>query len=277
MRGARKQNTHYILFFVIGVVTLIIVISAATVSTRSRKEPYTNQTSSKIQLVISRYNEDLAWLNQAPFNRYSHIIYNKGNNTEFTTNEKTVAVIPLKNVGREGHTYLHHIIQNYSNDKLAEITVFLTGSLNIPHKKNKSELLIREIEAHGDTVFVGSPTVNGIQDLHDFSLDKWSSTDEKNKSVNPESKLETASIRPFGKWFESHFPGKTLDFTCRCGIFAVHRRDIIKDSNRDRDTSYYEKFLAQLQNSSNPEVGHYIERSWVTIFHPYHNAKFVNG
>ena len=275
MRGAGKQNTHYIFFFVIVVVTIIIVILATTEYTRSRKEPYTNNKtpppSPKIQLVISRYNEDLAWLDEAPFNHYPHIIYNKGNNTEFTTNDKTMAVIPLKNVGREGHTYLHHIIQNYSDEKLAEITVFLTGSLNIPYKKTKSELLILEIEAHGDTVFIGKP-INGIQELYDFSIDEWSSTDEKNKSINNESNLEPAFARPFGKWYEIHFPNNTPDlyFYSYNGIIAVSRRDI-----HGHPTSHYEKFLRQLQNTSNPEAGHYVERSWVSIFHPYENAKFL--
>ena len=33
-----------------------------------------------IELVIARYNEDLNWLNEEPFNKYPYIVYNKGNN-----------------------------------------------------------------------------------------------------------------------------------------------------------------------------------------------------
>ena len=41
-----------------------------------------------IEIVISRYNEKLDWINDNPFNKYSLIIYNKGNNQEFIKTDK---------------------------------------------------------------------------------------------------------------------------------------------------------------------------------------------
>jgi hypothetical protein len=225
-----------------------------------------NSSKPQIQLVISRYNEDLAWLYQPPFNRYPHIIYNKGINNNFFTSGKTMAVIPLKNVGRCDETYLNHIVNKY--DELAEITVFLPGSLNISHKYIKALILLERLEAHQDTVFIGK-NVTDFSELYPFFLDEWCSTDEKNKSINPEYKLEPASIRPFGEWYKFHFPNLNLYFVSYVGIFSVNRGDI-----QGHPISHYEKFLVQLQNSSNPEVGHYIERSWISIFHPFRNAKF---
>ena len=32
---------------------------------------------------------------------------------------------------------------------------------------------------------------------------------------------------------------------------------------------YYKRLRAMLENHSNPEVGHYIERAWGAIFWPY--------
>ena len=39
--------------------------------------------------------------------------------------------------------------------------------------------------------------------------------------------------------------------------------------------SYYEKFIQELNKSSNPEVGHYFERAWVAIFHPMKDCIFI--
>jgi len=73
-------------------------------------------------IVVARYNENLDWL--LPYNDCT-IVYNKGLSdlTEFRT------IHNIKNIGREGNTYLHHIINNY--DKLQERVTFLQGeSLN---------------------------------------------------------------------------------------------------------------------------------------------------
>jgi hypothetical protein len=52
-----------------------------------------------------------------------------------------------------------------------------------------------------------------------------------------------------------------------CGIFSVDKRDILQHS-----VEYYKKLITQLSNSSNPEVGHYFERSWCAVFYPMNNT-----
>jgi hypothetical protein len=72
----------------------------------------------KTEIVIARYNEDLSWLKKLP-KSIKITIYNKGNdNIEYP-------FIKLPNIGRESHTYLYHIINNY--DKLADQTIFCQG------------------------------------------------------------------------------------------------------------------------------------------------------
>ena len=79
-------------------------------------------TNKTVQLVISRYNEDLEWLKEFPFTLFTDIIiYNKGVNNEFY-HPDVVKMVRVKNVGRCDHTYLYHIIENY--DKLKDITIF---------------------------------------------------------------------------------------------------------------------------------------------------------
>jgi len=59
----------------------------------------------KGDLIVSRYREDISWLSE--FSDYRIFLYNKGEPIEGSIN--------LPNVGREGNTYLTHIIKNYDN------------------------------------------------------------------------------------------------------------------------------------------------------------------
>ena len=47
------------------------------------------------------------------------------------------------------------------------------------------------------------------------------------------------------------------------GIFSIDKRDIIQ-----HPISRYETLIATVNKHSNPEAGHYIERSWGAIFYP---------
>jgi len=230
-------------------------------------DKFDNLEKKNIELVISRYNEDLEWLNTEPFNKYSNIIYNKGVNNKFITNNKTTT-IKLKNVGRESESYLNHIIRNYNN--LADITIFLPGSLDIEYKNIKATKLINEIEIHQDTVFIGKKHDNVKNELYDFKLDEYLSTGQNNKNINPEFKLELSKIRPFGRWYEHHFK-HDIQYVSYLGIIGISKQDIL-----NHPKSYYEKLIKQLQNSSNPEVGHYFERSWEAIFYKLNNPKYID-
>ena len=36
-----------------------------------------------IDIVVSRYNEKLNWINEFPFNQFNYTVYNKGENDNF--------------------------------------------------------------------------------------------------------------------------------------------------------------------------------------------------
>ena len=80
---------------------------------------------SGIHFVVSRYNEYLEWLPKLLIKFPGSIctVYNKGDDI---IGHELYNVVPLKNVGRETDTYLHHVIFNYDN--LDDVTVFLQGS-----------------------------------------------------------------------------------------------------------------------------------------------------
>jgi len=63
---------------------------------------------SDISLVIARYTEDIDWV--SAYNDIA-IVYNKGPDNI----ENIINIENIENVGREGHTYLYHIIKNYAN------------------------------------------------------------------------------------------------------------------------------------------------------------------
>ena len=67
-----------------------------------------------IEIVIARYNEDLLWTLETPFNEFKYTVYNKGDNDTFEKTNVT-KIINLPNVGRCDHTFLYHITENYNN------------------------------------------------------------------------------------------------------------------------------------------------------------------
>ncbi|HEX8832632.1 MAG TPA: DUF3431 domain-containing protein, partial [Abditibacteriaceae bacterium] len=71
-----------------------------------------------LELVVARYKEDLGWLRNIS-QRIRVTVYDKHPDNPHP------GAICLPNVGREAHTYLHHIITRY--DTLAPLTVFCQG------------------------------------------------------------------------------------------------------------------------------------------------------
>jgi hypothetical protein len=69
-----------------------------------------------VNIVISKYNENIEWTKGI---KHKITIYDKSSNPIKNS-------IVLKNRGREGETFLYHIVNNYYN--LDDITVFLQGN-----------------------------------------------------------------------------------------------------------------------------------------------------
>ena len=77
----------------------------------------------KKETVVAWYTEDLSWVD---VDDASVVVYIKnGVDIRGTFANLPWRFVSLPNVGREGHTYLHHIVENY--DRLADLTVFLQG------------------------------------------------------------------------------------------------------------------------------------------------------
>ena len=70
----------------------------------------------RFELVVARYDEDLAWLKRVP-KELLVTVYDKGDGAS--------GGIRLPNEGREAHTYLDHLAGRY--ESLADVTVFVQG------------------------------------------------------------------------------------------------------------------------------------------------------
>jgi hypothetical protein len=220
-----------------------------------------------IQIVVARYNESVDWINEEPFNKYPVICYNKGINNNYNIKKKH-DIVKLPNKGRCDHTYLYHIINNY--DDLHDITLFLPGSTDLHYKLHKAKALIQALEYHKRTVFIGNYYNNVKEDLYNFTIDNYKCQYSQNNLLHVEDGIDKSKIRPFGKWFESKFGNRKINVISYWGIIGISKEHI-----HHHPVSYYRDLINEL-DYSNPEVGHYIERSWAAIFYPINEAIFIN-
>jgi hypothetical protein len=235
---------------------------------QTQTQTQTQTTDEKnIQIVISRYNESLDWINTPPFNLYPIILYNKGDNDNYSKTDKIIETISLPNVGRESHTYLYHVIHNYNN--LADITIFLPGSTDSGNKTENAKRMINGIQTHNKMVFPCEPKEMDSQ-LYNFEIGDYLSTHPSNKQINTDSKIKRSDILPYGKWHDTHFPDVKTNCLAFNGIFSVSKENILQ-----KPISFYETLLNQLDDHHNPEVNHFMERSWYATFGPHENTVYV--
>ena len=240
-------NNPVVVLAVVGMCTLSIIVNA-----RVRKT-----------LVIARYNETLEWLADSRFDGFRVVVYNKGSaSVDIPPSRcRVTTVVTLPNVGREAHTYLYHIIKHYENPD--DLTLFVMGSSheNI-EKRNKADKLVKASENSKPAMVVHQLSHREQQTLPSFQLDTYHSSTGLNSAAHPRGRLHPAPTRPFGSWHDAIFgQGRQPTHIAYNSFFSATRKDIWSNSKH-----LYKSLLAQLETSSNPESGHYMERSWASLF-----------
>lgn len=255
------MNGKYLTLVIILLTVIILVLLYTSCNIYSKKENMTNKENiDDTVLVISHYNEDLSYLNQTPFSNYKQVIYTKGINDPKCL--QCAEFIKLENVGVCIHTYLKYIIDNYDN--LPKIVIFLAASCMDEHKKDKTLKTIQKVNETGDSVFMVTTYKEPVaKSLYDFVLDNWPVSSEKNRKLNSDIVLSKSKIRPFGKWYETHFPGIDIYAVNYQTLFAVSREHI-----RNRSKESYQKLIQLVDKHKNEESAHYFERAMLAIFHP---------
>ena len=215
------------------------------------------------EIVVSRFRENISWLADEQFSNDFKTIYNKGlpdieKFDKFTLCNQVV----LPNVGREGQSFLYHIVHNY--DRLADVSIFLPGSCMDEIKVSKTVEVIRRAKETRNTVISGKWYDDIRTNLSQFSIDSWVGLSTENKSAQPSSSCAPASYRPFGRWFD-HYIGRDVrvHVACFTSTLAVSRDHILQ-----QPLAKYEELLAAMSKHSNPEDGHFLERAWEALFSP---------
>jgi len=183
-----------------------------------------------VSIVVARYIEDIEWTKQFP----DVIVYNKGSELPNT--------IPLKNVGREGHTYYQHICENYH--ALADHTIFLQGN-PFDHSPNVISNISKYIRGTGDEFEFLSETI------HTCNLTGC--------SYHPGLPLVGTYEKLFGRRLNY------MEFQFGAGAqFIVSKQRILQ-----KPIEFYQRIVDMLQNDVNPIEGFVIERFHKLIFaHP---------
>jgi len=182
------------------------------------------------QLIVSRFKENCDWVNGLK-DTLEVKIYNK-----FSQDEN-----PLPNVGREGHTYLTHIINNYDN--LADINIFTQGN-----PFDHSTDFLNKISK------LDSVTYTSLSD-------KFNS--KQISFLNEMSVFGPGALEPSKIFWNSVFPNYDINkpfMMDYSAIFAVSKNNLLKN-----DLKFYKNILGFLDKSNDPLEGHMLERCWNLI------------
>ena len=250
------MSTHLILVCAILLVLLFVWSFLSGNSCRS------------LSIVVARYREDISWMSRVKHD-VQFFLYLKGpdlTEAEYAFLPPKVEIIRLPNVGRCDHTFLHHIVTHF--DTLTDVTVFVSGDGGDARKGPIIQHVIAKAIATMDTVLHGQHMHHVRDDLGPFELKEWTSTSAVNRQgEGASSELLPSPIRPFQAWYDAQFPElrhTPIQVVCWTSNFAVHRRHI-----QQHPVERYQRILSQLEVHSNPEAGHYMERSWAALFWPY--------
>ncbi|MVM40564.1 DUF3431 domain-containing protein [Spirosoma sp. HMF3257] len=196
-----------------------------------------------IELVVAHYTENLNWLRNIPAG-VKKTVYSKS-----PDHVSEHSVIPLPNIGREAHTYLHHIVNRY--DSLAEWTIFCQGK-PFDHAYDFKKTL-RDVVAEPDTISpAGFRWLGHLIDTDD---------NQGHRLFRPWSKNEDGRGLDLCGFHRALFdndgpPAYTFVLGAQ---FAIHRNLL-----RQKSVSFYERALAV--SVSFPDAAHCFERSWDRVF-----------
>ncbi|KAL7947647.1 hypothetical protein V8C42DRAFT_318366 [Trichoderma barbatum] len=220
--------------------------------------------TASLGIVVARYKEDLApWLPAAD----SSYIYDKGGipqSNDTVNHDAFRSYVELPNIGREGHTHLYHIVNNWNT--LEDYMIFsqadpfdLIGSV-VNSTKQMIDVALRvkpnEVNPFDASLF---------HDVDDWAKINW--TDSKESIWITTSQLNSLVFAPYTPeefWNfvlqEEHPPAIRA---AHGGTFAV-RRETIYSQPREA----YERALQAFTeaNTTNPEVGFMWERFWTATF-----------
>jgi hypothetical protein len=249
-----------------------------------------------IDVVVAHYDEDLTWLSALSKNLHIHV-YTKGPHLKLHLPDGSeTSVRQLPNVGRESHTYLSHIVQNYEH--LAEWTVFTqAGEPSFGYKGHRSggghllagddfanylkphpsgsrfvytsavhlpsmNHLLRAAYCIKDELLEGGEATTCPRDASQWT--PWWDIGDFRKYIS--SKVEDQQgehiMDFYRKYVNPTYSGnEVMAFFPQGARFAVSR-----DMIQRRPKVDYERLLAVLSNNLDSYAGYYMEWLWSELF-----------
>ena len=191
-----------------------------------------------LELVVARCTEDLSWLRRVP-KSVRATVYNKGGEAGPGT--------PLPNVGREAHTYLHHLVERY--DDLADVTAFCQGK-PFDHVPDLHKTL-RKLAS-------GEMQVDGFLWLG-FLIDR----DDRTGSLLFQNWTKNAERRPLPLdiFWKSLWGGDPPE---SCVFYPGGNFIVTRDRVRRQPRAFYEKALRVSEDLA--DAAHCYERVWDRVF-----------
>lgn len=202
-------------------------------------------------IVVSHYKSDRFEDLLLFFPKYRVIIYDKSDTPDTVYSSDSGEIVKLDNIGREGHTYLTHIIDNY--DCLTDYTVFIQDDtdnhiISYPIFQEETDAIILSrfpFHQYETTWNCGSKVQKRIIKEGVFNL-----------HTLPSPTAIRDSCLKLGLFLPKEYMTET-------GAFFVVQRDVIKK----RPKSFYEKVREWLLE--NDKNGFVLEHIWKLIFSKY--------
>lgn len=213
-----------------------------------------------IAIVVAAYQENLSWIDEfVPKNGDYHVyVYHKFTPYPDLQNVATwIQQETLPNVGRESHTYLYHLLTNY--DRLADYDgiIFLQGN-PMEHMTDVTQTLehwASQIREQGYT--------------NNFHYCDMHGTHYQWKFHNYRGAPLEATAMTFGEWFESRMNGNPDTFPMKLLWYGAAQFGIAVELIKRRSKEFFDGLIQDLQ-TLNPEIGHFMERSWYYIMNVHH-------
>ena len=227
----------------------------------------------KIDVVITRYNEFINWVDYLPDSINKIYIYNKGfNNNLFKNHESKwsdkFVIIKTANVGRMEHTIAYHIVTNYNN--LADTILFLPGSILMnPHKGRFLGKILNNIQ-NLQSKYNGfyAPMFKKVKNTYNYIINNKKVKDNTlrnnvqdiNNSENEviPVKSEYSSLLDYKEKIVNNFQ---LEYIAYKSQFMVSKSNILKN-----DIKVFEEILKSVFMGIDCENSLYAERIWAHLF-----------
>lgn len=222
--------------------------------------------SGRVDVVLAHYKEDLHWLH-AYLSRIDHLyLYCKDRDNCKKGLPKDLqgaklSIIHLPNEGRETHSYLTHIINNYH--QLSERTVFSLASLNGNWMRQLAFVFALTETKHPHRFIIKDHEMQQIRDFHfpkKTIVARSLGDGYKNSKTNT---IRLATVSPLYEWMLHYFKQDLLKTHDRYGygqhgaIFSAKRKDI-----HQFPTTLYQELLVANSGADSMEAGYYMERLW---------------